>query len=164
MKLTHLTLELMTGFFLLFILVKVLGKKKNRMTINQLQSLLRQSETFSIREVAYCYLEANGDISILKKSPKQKVQQEDLNLPEKPVCIPVTLIRDGELLMNELIELGRNEEWLLLQLQAHGVADFRNVFVAEWLDGDGYSSNPLTKFPLKETHQSLSIEVPTARF
>jgi hypothetical protein len=27
------------------------------MSINQLQSLLRQSETFSIREVAYCYLE-----------------------------------------------------------------------------------------------------------
>ncbi|MDQ8738812.1 DUF421 domain-containing protein [Paenibacillus sp. LHD-38] len=218
MKLTYLTVELITGFFLLFILVKVLGKKiinqitpftfiaaivlgellgnavydekvsvwyifysmslwalllltveivgqkflglrkvfegkpsvlihngivnrnqlkKNRMTINQLQSLLRQSETFSIREVAYCYLEANGSISILKKSPKQKIQQEDLNLPEKTVYIPVTLIRDGELLMDELIELGRNEEWLLLQLQAHGVEDFRNVFVAEWLKGDG---------------------------
>jgi uncharacterized membrane protein YcaP (DUF421 family) len=27
--------------------------KKNRMTLNQLQSLLRQSETFSLREVAY---------------------------------------------------------------------------------------------------------------
>lgn len=218
MKIFYLTLELMTGFFLLFILVKVLGKKiinqitpftfiaaivlgellgnavydekvsiwyifysmslwalllltveiigqkslklrkvfegkpsvlihngivnrdqlkKNRMNINQLQSLLRQSETFSLREVAYCYLEANGAISILKKSPKQKVQLEDLNLPEKSVYIPVTLIRDGELLMDELIELGRNKEWLLLQLQTHGVADIRNVFVAEWLEEDG---------------------------
>lgn len=43
------------------------------MNINQLQSLLRQSETFSIREVAYCYLEANGSISILKKSKYQKL-------------------------------------------------------------------------------------------
>jgi uncharacterized membrane protein YcaP (DUF421 family) len=39
--------------------------------------------------------------------------------------------------MDELIELGRNKEWLLLQLQTHGVADIRNVFVAEWLEEDG---------------------------
>jgi uncharacterized membrane protein YcaP (DUF421 family) len=111
--------------------------KKNRMTINQLQSLLRQSETFSIREVAYCYLEANGSISILKKSLKQKAQQEDLHLPAKPVYIPVTLIRDGELLMDELMELGRSEKWLLLQLQNHGVKDVKSVFIAEWLEEDG---------------------------
>ncbi|WP_188455582.1 DUF421 domain-containing protein [Virgibacillus oceani] len=111
--------------------------KKNKMNINQLQSLLRQSETFSIREVEYCYLEANGSISILKKSPKQKIQQEDMNLPPQPVHVPVTLIRDGELLADELVEIGQNEEWLINQLSAQGVADYRNVFIAEWLQGDG---------------------------
>ncbi|MCH1625305.1 DUF421 domain-containing protein [Fredinandcohnia quinoae] len=218
MKLSYLTVELIVGFFLLFVIVKILGKKiinqvtpftfiasivlgellgnalyddkvsithiiysvtlwglllftveilgqkflklrlifegkpsvlirngvvnrdqlkKNHMNLNQLQSLLRQSETFSIREVAYCYLEANGSLSILKKSPKQKAQQEDLNLPPKSVYVPVTIIRDGELLKDELVELGRDEEWLTLQLQAKGVADYRNVFIAEWLEGDG---------------------------
>ncbi|GGB31413.1 DUF421 domain-containing protein [Lentibacillus populi] len=111
--------------------------KKNKMNLNQLQSLLRQSETFSIREVAYCYLEANGSISILKKSPKQKAQQQDLNLPEKPVHIPITLIRDGELLRDELKEFGRNEEWLKLQLQAQGINHYQDVFIAEWLEGEG---------------------------
>ncbi|MFD1708426.1 DUF421 domain-containing protein [Siminovitchia sediminis] len=111
--------------------------KKNRMNINQLQSLLRQSETFSIREVAYCYLEANGSLSILKKSPKQKVQQEDLNLPPQAVYVPVTLIRDGELLRNELFEIGKDEDWLVLQLKSKGVDDYRHVFFAEWLEGDG---------------------------
>lgn len=111
--------------------------KKNRMNINQLQSLLRQSETFSIREVAYCYLEANGAISILKKTPKQKAQQEDLKLPEKPVYVPVTLLRDGKLLTDELMDIGQNEAWLKLQLQANGVGDYNNVFLAEWLEGDG---------------------------
>ncbi|AZV42668.1 membrane protein [Peribacillus asahii] len=153
MKIMHLTIELIAGFFLLFIIIKFVGKKiinqitpftfisaivlgellgnalydhqigilyviysmvlwgillfiveylgqkslwfrglfegkpsaliknrvvdreelrKNRMNINQLQSLLRQSETFSIREVAFCYLEANGSISILKKPQYQK--------------------------------------------------------------------------------------------
>ncbi|MCJ7843435.1 DUF421 domain-containing protein [Lederbergia sp. NSJ-179] len=111
--------------------------KKNRMNLNQLQSLLRQSETFSIREVAYCYLESNGAISILKKSPKQKVQQEDLKLPPQPIFAPVTLIRDGELLIDELEEIGKNKQWLTTQLQTKGIHDYRNVFIAEWLEGDG---------------------------
>ncbi|WP_404452764.1 DUF421 domain-containing protein [Virgibacillus necropolis] len=111
--------------------------KKNRMNINQLQSLLRQSETFSIRDVAYCYLEANGSISLLKKSSKQKLQQEDINLPAQSVYVPVTLIRDGELLRDELVDIDQNEEWLVNQLQMQGVDDYRNVFLAEWLEGDG---------------------------
>ncbi|ASN05585.1 DUF421 domain-containing protein [Virgibacillus necropolis] len=111
--------------------------KKNRMNINQLQSLLRQSETFSIREVAYCYLEANGAISILKKSTKQKLQQEDMNLPAQSVYVPVTLIRDGELLRDELVEIDQNEEWLMNQLHIQEINDYRNVFIAEWLQGEG---------------------------
>ena len=111
--------------------------KKNRININQLQSLLRQSETFSIREVAYCYLEANGSISIMKKSPYQKTTQEDFNKPPKQVHIPVTIIRDGELLIDELSDIGRDEEWLMVQLKTHNVTDFRDVFIAEWLENDG---------------------------
>ncbi|MEK4425184.1 DUF421 domain-containing protein [Solibacillus sp. FSL K6-1523] len=111
--------------------------KKNRMNINQLQSLLRQSETFSIREVAYCYLEANGAISIMKKSPYQKTTQEDFHKSPKQVHIPVTIIRDGELLSDELGDIGREEEWLMVQLKIHNVTDVRNVFIAEWLENDG---------------------------
>ncbi|WP_174613069.1 DUF421 domain-containing protein [Virgibacillus ihumii] len=111
--------------------------KKNRMNINQLQSLLRQSETFSIREVAYCYLEANGSISILKKTPKQKVQQEDMQMPPKPVYVPVTLIRDGELLHDELADIGKNLDWLKSELKNQGIDNFGDVFLAEWLEGDG---------------------------
>ena len=111
--------------------------KKNHMNINQLQSLLRQSETFSIREVAYCYLEANGSISILKKTPKQKLQQEDIQLPPKTVYVPVTLIRDGELLQDELVEIGKGSDWLEKELKNQGINDVRDVFLAEWLEGEG---------------------------
>ena len=111
--------------------------RKNRMNINQLQSLLRQSETFSIREVAYCYLEANGSISILKKSKYQKTAQEDFNMPSKVVFVPVTLIRDGEVLWDEIIDLGFNESWLKSQLNNQNITDYKDVFIAEWLQGDG---------------------------
>ncbi|MGM0875903.1 MAG: DUF421 domain-containing protein [Bacillota bacterium] len=111
--------------------------RKNRMTINQLQSLLRQSETFSIREVAFCYLEANGSISILKKPQYQKTTLEDFNLLGKPVYVPVTLIRDGEVLWDEIKDLGLDEPWLKMQLLSQSVSDYKDVFIAEWLEGDG---------------------------
>lgn len=111
--------------------------KKNHLNMNQLQSLLRQSETFSIREVAYCYLEANGSISILKKSKYQKTTQEDFHFPSSPVAVPVTIIRDGEVLWDELKELNYSEAWLQEQLLRHGIAEYHNVLIAEWLEGDG---------------------------
>jgi uncharacterized membrane protein YcaP (DUF421 family) len=111
--------------------------QKNRMTLNQLQSLLRQNETFSLREVAFCYLEANGTISVLKKAKYQKTIREDFQLPPHPIHVPITLIRDGELLRDELQELGRDEQWLNEQLRAHGVSSYQDVFIAEWMEGDG---------------------------
>lgn len=117
--------------------------KKNRMNINQLQSLLRQSETFSIREVAYCYLEPNGSLSILKKTKYQKTTQEDFNMPPKPVCVPVTIIRDGEVLWDEITELGYDEAWLTSQLKSHNITDYKNIFIAEWLEGDGLFFQPI---------------------
>ncbi|MFL0574426.1 DUF421 domain-containing protein [Priestia megaterium] len=111
--------------------------RKNRMNINQLQSLLRQSETFSIREVAFCYLEANGSISILKKAKYQKITQEDFNMAVKPVYVPVTLIRDGEVLWDEIKDLGFNEEWLKAQLSSQRITEYKSIFLAEWLENDG---------------------------
>ncbi|WP_164669305.1 DUF421 domain-containing protein [Virgibacillus doumboii] len=111
--------------------------RKNRMNINQLQSLLRQSETFSIREVEFCYLEANGSISILKKSRYQKTTQEDFKMPDKAVHPPVTLVRDGEVLWDEVKDLGYDAKWLKNMLLSQGVDDYSRVFIAEWLEGDG---------------------------
>ncbi len=119
--------------------------RKSWISLNQLQSLLRQSETFSIREVAYCYLEFNGAISILKKPQYQKTTQGDLGLPSSPLYVPVTLIRDGKVLWNEVRELGYDEIWLTKQLQMHQVNDPGDVFIAEWLEGDGLFVQAKTK-------------------
>lgn len=111
--------------------------KKCRMNLNQLQSLLRQNETFSVREVAYCYLEANGSLSILKKPQYQKLTTGDLKLPQKRVYVPVTIIRDGKVLKDELKDLGFDESWLKKQLSSQNISNYEDVFIAEWLEGDG---------------------------
>ncbi len=111
--------------------------KKCRMNINQLQSMLRQNQTFSVREVAYCYLESNGSLSILKKTQYQNTTQQDFNFPKKPVYVPVTLIRDGKVLKDELQDIGFDEIWLKKQLASHNISKYKEVFLAEWLEGDG---------------------------
>jgi len=41
------------------------------------------------------------------------------------------------LLVNELRDIGKNEEWLKVQLKTQNVMDIRDVFIAEWLENDG---------------------------
>jgi uncharacterized membrane protein YcaP (DUF421 family) len=115
--------------------------KKSRMNINQLQSLLRQSEIFSIREVAFALIEPNGSISVLKKSAYQKTTLEDLKLPNHAVYLPVTLIRDGELMKENLQAANKDEQWLNNELKKKGIEKFEDVLFAEWLEGDGLFVN-----------------------
>ncbi|MUK88263.1 DUF421 domain-containing protein [Ornithinibacillus sp. L9] len=111
--------------------------KKNRMNINQLLSLLRQSEIFSIREVAYAVLETNGSISILKKHTYQKVTVKDLNLPPQPAYPSTTLIMDGEIIADNVKSLGYNQSWLDNQLKRKGYNSSKEVLYADWLSTDG---------------------------
>ncbi|SET22594.1 Uncharacterized membrane protein YcaP, DUF421 family [Oceanobacillus limi] len=111
--------------------------KKNRMNMNQLLSLLRQSEIFSIREVAYAILETNGSISILKKHVYQKVTVKDLSLAPQPTYLSSTLIMDGEVLTDNIKSLGYDHSWLLEQLATKGITRISDVLYADWLANDG---------------------------
>ena len=63
-------------------------------------------------------------------------------MPSKGVSVPVTLIRDGEVLWDEIIDLGFNESWLKSQLNTQNIIDYKDVFIAEWLQGDGLFVQP----------------------
>ncbi|WP_339148198.1 MULTISPECIES: DUF421 domain-containing protein [unclassified Sutcliffiella] len=111
--------------------------KKNRMNINQLLSVLRQSETFSIREVAFAILESNGSISILKKSKYQKVTLQDLQIPPQPTYLSTSLIIDGEVLEDNVKDLGFDLEWLEHQVRSKGYSKVDDVLYADWMRDDG---------------------------
>ncbi|WP_018931927.1 YetF domain-containing protein [Gracilibacillus lacisalsi] len=111
--------------------------KKSRMNLNQLQSLLRQSEIFSIREVAFALIEPNGSISVLKKAQYKKTTQQDFNMPPQPIYLPITVIKDGEILKEHLTEINKDVPWLQNQLLAHNISRVEDVLFAEWLENDG---------------------------
>ncbi|WLV24471.1 DUF421 domain-containing protein [Aciduricibacillus chroicocephali] len=113
--------------------------KSCRMNLSQLQSMLRQSETFSIREVAYCFLEPNGSLSIMKKPTYQKTVQQDFSMPFKKAELPLALIRDGILIPKNLEELGKDEAWLHQQLYKQNIQSIGEVIFADWAENSLYA-------------------------
>lgn len=111
--------------------------KKEKLDINELLSILRQKDAFSIREIEFAILEQSGNISVLKKSKYDTPTIEDLNLTNKPVYLPITLILDGEVLKDNLKGIGFDENWLLEQISILGVKNTKDVFYADWKEDEG---------------------------
>lgn len=106
--------------------------RRNNMSFDELRMMLRQRDVFSVSEVAYAVYETNGALSILKKSDFESVQRSDLELPSSAVSLPHALVEDGELRPDGLAAIGRDETWLVQELNSLGYADFRSVAFAEW--------------------------------
>ncbi|CEG33145.1 DUF421 domain-containing protein [Peribacillus simplex] len=115
---------------------------KNKLDVNQVLSILRQNNVFSVREVKYGILEANGQISLLLKSKYQKPDKQDLNFPESPVDLPTSLIIDGEILWDNLHELGFDQQWLDNQLTTNGYDNVKRILYADWRESEGIHVSP----------------------
>ncbi|MDQ0230707.1 DUF421 domain-containing protein [Metabacillus malikii] len=112
--------------------LKYQALKKAKMDINQLQSLIRQQGYFSFEEIEYAILETNGMVSVLPKSKYDIPRFNDLQLPEKSVHLPITLILDGEIVSVNLKESRLEKQWLLDELAKQGITDYKSVVYAEW--------------------------------
>lgn len=119
--------------------------KKEKLDINELMSMLRGRDIFSVREVEYAILEPNGSLSILKKPKYDNPTKEDLNIVLKPAYLPVALILDREIMSHNLEKCGLNEKWLIEQLRDNGVEGVEEVFFAEWKFDEGLHIVPLKK-------------------
>lgn len=108
---------------------------KNKIDINELQHLLRRKDVFSIQEVEYAILETNGEMSVLKKAPNQTPTKKDLNIAPSEPEIAVTLIIDGEMIIDNIREINVTRDWLLDEIKRQGFHDVREVFYAEYIEG-----------------------------
>ncbi|WP_368658636.1 YetF domain-containing protein [Metabacillus halosaccharovorans] len=111
--------------------------KKCKLDINQLQHLIRSKGVFSIRELDYAVLETDGTVSILKKAEYENPTKSDLQVNLEKVYIPITIISDGKVLKENLIEAGFNYTWLEQQLRQQNIFRTEEVLYAEWLEGKG---------------------------
>ncbi|WJE16880.1 DUF421 domain-containing protein [Halobacillus sp. ACCC02827] len=110
--------------------------KKNKLDLDQLQHLLRSKDVFSMKEVQYALLETDGTMSVLKASQFQNVTRDDMKLTPEEVPLPRTIISDGEIIWDNLLEAGFDEAWLERQLKAQNYNEPKEIMYAEYTDGD----------------------------
>ncbi|WP_226035252.1 DUF421 domain-containing protein [Aquibacillus saliphilus] len=111
--------------------IKFDALKKAKIDINSLQSIIRQQGYFSIQEAEFAILEPNGEISVLPKSEYDTPKNSDLNVPSKPVHLPITVILDGKVVYDNLTEARIDEKWLKDQLAVQSITDYKEVLYAE---------------------------------
>jgi len=111
--------------------------KKARLSLNDLNMMLREQGIFSIKDVDYAVFETNGTLSVLKKAGQEPATKKDVNIPApQPKYIPMEIISDAKIVKKNLKELDLTEEWLHEQLKKQGIGQIKQVYYAE-IQADG---------------------------
>ncbi|MBS8264367.1 DUF421 domain-containing protein [Mesobacillus boroniphilus] len=104
--------------------------KKEKYTIDELNSLLRQKNVFKTADVEFAVLEPKGDLSVLLKKELLPLTAKDINLPVAAEKETYTVIMDGNVLHDQLSSAGKNKGWLDIELANLGVT-LDNVFIGQ---------------------------------
>ncbi|NLO89880.1 MAG: DUF421 domain-containing protein [Clostridia bacterium] len=104
--------------------------KKMRYNFDELLMQLREKGIFYIGDVEYAILEPDGSLSVELKSQQKPLTREDLDLSSDYEGLSVELIMDGEVVHQNLEQIGLDENWLLSELEKRGVQDIKEVKLA----------------------------------
>jgi uncharacterized membrane protein YcaP (DUF421 family) len=104
--------------------------KKIRFSIDNILQMLREKNIFDINEVETAIIEGNGTLSVLKKSQKNSVTREDMNIVNTTSSISFPIIIEGTIYSDVLRSFNLSEAWLIQQLSDQGVNNKDSVFFA----------------------------------
>lgn len=111
--------------------------KKTDYAIDDVLMFLRQKDCFDVDQVQYGILEANGDLSVLKKSQFSPPTVKELNLqPQGPAIPPISILVEGIFQQENMRILNTTEEEIKQKLTAAGYSNPKDVFYAS-MDSDG---------------------------
>ncbi|MGZ9584955.1 DUF421 domain-containing protein [Paenibacillus marinisediminis] len=96
--------------------------RKNNMDLDEMLSLLRQKDIFSVNQVKFAIIESNGNISVFKN---------DMNANQ--LAFPV--IMDGEIQLDALHRKSKEQLWLVNELKKQGYKGIEDIFYAEITQG-----------------------------
>lgn len=102
-----------------------------RVSLDELISELRVQGVFNISDVEFALFEPGGKLSIQKKSSKQPLTPEDINITTRYNGLPTNLIMDGILLTDALKSLKLSKAWLQHQLNKQDIKDISDVSLAQ---------------------------------
>lgn len=104
--------------------------KKEGYSADDLLEKLRASNVFLASDVEFAVLEPSGSLSILPKKENQPLTAKDVGLKLAPEKEPQTVIMDGEIQLEPLVNLSLNTNWLEAELDKLNVSK-ENVFLGQ---------------------------------
>jgi len=114
--------------------------KKNmlrlRYSIDDLEMQLRSKNVFNFSEVEFALVESNGQLSVLKKSQHLPATPQDLGKPTGYKGLSTEIIKDGDVLEQNLGQNNLDFKWLYNELAKYNVSRVDDVFYAA-LNTDG---------------------------
>lgn len=117
--------------------INIKEMKRNKIEMEQLRSLLRMQNIFTLKEVKYMILEPGGQVSVQKYDKYETPNKSDLSIEQKDSSINYLLINNGVILKKELEKLNKDEQWLFQLLKEKGYKNVKNIIYAEWSATDG---------------------------
>ena len=108
---------------------------KNRISIDELISKLRQQGITDINEVKYAIIEQDGQLSIIPKSPYRQPTLADMDIEANEVGIMHVVIANGSINRHGLKVIDKDEEWVKRQLSKQKI-QISDVFLMTVNDAD----------------------------
>ena len=94
--------------------------KKVGLSAHDVSFKLRTNNVYSVKEVKRAVVEQNGQLIIIQHGEEN---------PKFP------LITDGHLQTDILAVIGKDEQWLLKEMEKQGLSKYSEVFFGEYVDG-----------------------------
>jgi uncharacterized membrane protein YcaP (DUF421 family) len=110
---------------------------KLRYTTSDLLEQLRDKDVFDLNRVGFAVLETNGQLSVLLKPEYQPVTPSDLKITSSNAGLSNQLIYSGLIIEENLAKTGVDRIWLEQQLQAQGIQNPAEVYLANYDHNSG---------------------------
>ncbi len=98
-----------------------------RLSVDDVLEQLRLAGFSGLEEIDSAIIETNGQISVIPKEKNRPLVCSDMNINTNQTYIPYTLISEGKLRKNNLIDKGLSEKWLYKKLKEYNVTDIKQV-------------------------------------
>ena len=106
------------------------GLKKARISIDVLLEELREEKVEDVKKVALAIWEADGKISVFLHPKYKPITPSSLQMETEPFNLPRTIIKEGKIISKELIQIHRDEVWVVSSLESLYQTEVKNVLLA----------------------------------
>lgn len=103
--------------------------QKSRLDINDLLQIARENGYYDLSQIHYCILEPSGKVSFLPKAKYMPATCNDMKLKVNENGLCSNLVIDGNLMEENIKEIGKTVEWVETRLSKMGYKDISKLLL-----------------------------------